>query len=93
METIAIRILEGNVYYGIYASSTTGQTGCVKQFCSIPKDKAAFPPLVQWDCSACKKQHNFRFNKSMLVNSPKRVKDFVEYCEENHIDMDIDVSF
>lgn len=80
------------MYYGIYRSSVTGTSGCVKQFCATPMKDMSFAPLVQWQCPLCNVYHNFIFNKVVIADTPKKVINFVQYCEDNKIEMNIEVN-
>jgi len=79
------------MYYAIYSSSEAGKTGCVQQF-STKLGEYVFPPMVNWSCPLCRQDHQFRLARKVLASTPKRIQNFVQYCEENNIEMDVDIS-
>ena len=85
------RTLVNNMYYGVYSSSIAGTSGCIKQFCSSPIMDTSFPPLVNWECSLCNVQHHFSLHKVVIADTPKKILNFVQHCEANSIDMDINI--
>lgn len=78
------------MYYGLYRSSTTTVTGCVKEFVTTPQTDVRFASQVNYLCDLCKVTHAFRFAYSHLVNTPRQKKQFDEYCSARGIERDVE---
>lgn len=79
-------------YYGEYVSSTTGQSGCVKRFMSVPQEKITFPPQVSYMCDLCDVTHGFRLKGAHIISTPSQEKAFRRaYATEEHVEFDVDV--
>lgn len=78
-------------YYGLYRSSTTSTTGCVKEFITHPKDNMLFPPQVQYKCDLCNVEHGFRFIMGHITATPKQIKSFIEYCVAKGIEQEVEI--
>lgn len=78
-----------SVYYGHYRSTTTSQTGCVKEFLTTSQLTMLFPPQVQYLCDLCKVEHGFRFMTGHIVATPSQKKSLVKYCTDRGIEQDV----
>lgn len=59
-------------YYGHYRSSTSGESGCVREFITTPHLVADFPVSVLLPCPLCRKTHGFIFAFSHFASTPKQ---------------------
>lgn len=80
------------MYYVIYSSAETGKTGCVQQFITQGSQTSAFPPMAEWDCPLCKMPHRFNYYRLIVADTPTMIKNLSEYCKENNIEMNVEIS-
>ena len=73
-------------YFGHYRSSTTGTTGCVKEFITVGAGACMFQPQVSYYCDLCKKEHGFRYARAHMVATPSQRKSLERYCKEHGIE-------
>lgn len=76
-------------HYGEYKSTTTSQTGCLKQFVTSATDSILFPPQVSYPCSLCKKSHGFGLVKTWILYSDSQFKGFEKYCVDHGIETEV----
>lgn len=79
------------MYFAHYKSSSTGQSGCIKEFVTPETDHTMFPPQVSYACNLCKISHGFRLARTHIVNTPSMRKQFDTFCVSNHIERDVEV--
>lgn len=78
------------MFYGHYRSSTTSETGCVKEFLTLPHARPLFPAQVQWFCELCNGTHGFRLTATHQAATPRQQRQLGQYCREHGIETDID---
>lgn len=76
-------------YFGHYKASTTGQTGCVKEFVTTGSASMTFPPQVMYRCDLCKLEHGFRYMTGHVASTPKQRERLVRYCHDHDIELDV----
>lgn len=79
------------MYFGIYKSSTEGQTGCVQEFVTTASSKIAFPAQVMYFCKLCNASHGFRYMRCVTVNTPSMQRQFDEACASLGRERDVQV--
>ncbi len=80
------------MYYGIYRSSTSAQTGCVKQIATTAQEQMQFPPQISFSCDLCNTTHNFRYVSAMRPTTESQKKNFFEFCLKYKIESDVNIS-
>lgn len=80
------------MYYAEYSSTTTGLTGCVKRFATLPREIQWFPAQINVSCDLCKNTtHGFRLVKTYLVTTPSQERNFALHCESQGIEPGLDL--
>lgn len=79
------------MFYGHYRSSSSGTTGCVKEFMTGQSEKMLFSPQVSYRCDLCNDSHGFRLYKIHQVQTPSASKQFNVMCEKLAIERDVEV--
>lgn len=80
------------MYFGIYLSSTSGTTGCVKQFVTTPKEDLSFSPQVTYHCNLCGFDHGFRYSRAVVVSTPSAQRQFDQLCINNSWERDVEIN-
>lgn len=78
-------------YYGHYRASTTGQTGCVKEFITVFQATQMYPPQVMYDCDLCHTSHGFRLLKTHMVSTPSQHRGLEAFCASHKIEMGVEL--
>ena len=68
-------------YHAIYI--TTNSSGHSKQIATTGQDESAFPANIEYDGA------NYRFQNSYQVGTPSQQKNFIKFCEDNHIETEV----
>ena len=79
-------------YHGLYRSSTSGTTGCIKQFLTASSHQPSFPPMVQYECDLCHTVHGFRLTSTQMASTPTQRANLRRNCAAQGIELDVELT-
>lgn len=78
-----------DIYFGHYRSTTSAQTGCVKEFFTVGQATLRFAPQVLYRCDLCGIEHGFRFSDARMATTLRQRRALDDYCARHAIERDV----